>query len=174
MRRPPSKRRHTAVSAVARHADRHLEGNLSRALATAQDVLDSISTTAIVGRALDLATRADSLLNRAEAGLSLAAGGDLDPKRITAAAAAMREARSTVELLAKLAIAAGDIDGAGSRVEDQDLDRKLEAYLDAQLHPEDEVLEAEVVEDEVQPPDRQAERAAARLAGTEYPQYRDR
>jgi len=150
MRRPPSKHRHTAVSAVSRHAENHLPGALSRSLATAQDILDSISTTAVIGRALDLAQRADQLLNRAEANLGAAVSGDkprgIDPKDITATAAAIREARSTVELLAKLAIAAGDIDGAGSRVEDDDLDRKLAAYIDHQLHPEDEVLEAEVVE----------------------------
>jgi hypothetical protein len=50
-----------------------------------------------------------------------------DPRSITATAAALREARSAVELLDKLAIAAGEMDGAAGRVEDADRDSHIAA-----------------------------------------------
>lgn len=132
---------------VGRHARNHLQQNLTSAFEHAQATLDSINTTAVMGRALDLANRADKLLNKAEQGLSSPLSG---PQGITAAAAAMREARSTIELLAKLAIASADVQGSAGRVQDDDLDDQLRRYMASRMEPAaaitDGVEDAEVVE----------------------------
>ena len=144
---------------VGRHARNHLNQNVTRAIEHATRTIESISTTAVMGRALDLANRADNLLKRAEDVLSVGVRGAdgetasiamFDPRVITAAAAAMREARSTVELLAKLAIASADVEGSSGRVQDDDLDDQLRRYMQSRMEPAaaitDGVEDAEIVE----------------------------
>lgn len=131
--------------AVSRHKVNHL----SKALTRANDLAATLNAGTILTEAIHVHERAKALLDRAETCL------ESGPKGITATAAALREVRSTVELLARMAVAMGQ-DADEATVDRTDLDSQIANALRERLADrkavtsgtdgtDDDIPEAEIV-----------------------------
>lgn len=127
-----------ARESVRRHRTRHLSFS-------AQAATDSQNVATIVGYANDLYTRALKVLDRAE---EVLADDQASSRSVQAAAASLREVRSSIELLAKLIVnePAPDASGSRSAALDLQIGEALAAITLPALGPgADEIEDAELV-----------------------------